>query len=149
MLCRYPTISELVAYWNISEKEAIEIYNLLFDTISLDSKINDDSDNTLIDILENKNVECKKGLVRKCNIVDNSNNIKDLIKEKDILRKIYYDGMTQEEIGKIYCCTIKNISMIKYKAIKKIQRSQLVLSYAGYMDYPDRALKYVKSARYK
>ncbi len=149
MLCRYPTISELVAYWNISEKEAIEIYNLLFDTISLDSKINDDSDNTLIDILENKNVHLENDCIIKYDtdyLLENSN-LSD--KEKDILRKIYYDGMTQEEIGKIYCCTIKNISMIKYKAIKKIQRSQLVLSYAGYMDYPDRALKYVKSARYK
>lgn len=149
LLGRYPSILELAAHFNISEKEAIDIYNLLFDTISLDSKINDDSDNTLNDFLENKNMHLENDCIIKydTNYLLENSNLSD--KEKDILRKIYYDGMTQEKIGKIYGCTKKNISRIKSDAIKKIQKSQLVLSYADYMDYPDRVSEYVKSVRYK
>lgn len=83
-------------------------------------------------------VECKKGLVRKCNIVDHSENIKDLIKEKDILRyklkglnseyitivKKYHDTRSNEDWLIINGYRLEQIEVLGIIACEKYEKEE-------------------------
>lgn len=83
-------------------------------------------------------VECKKGLVRKCNIVNHSKNIKDLIKEKDILRyklkglnseyitivKKYHDARSNENWLIINGYRLEQIEVLGIIAYEKYEKEE-------------------------
>ncbi len=149
LLCRDPSISEFIDYYDVDEKEFTEIYMLLFDTISFNSKISDNSEDELIDFIGDNSTSLETNCIIKYDIdlLLKNSNLSD--KEQDILKKVYYDGMTYEKIGEEYGFSRKNAFKIRTNAIKKLQRTNIILSYASYMDDPDRAMQYVKSVRYK
>jgi len=57
--------------------------------------------------------------------VENINKIMDTVLSKryaDIIRKIYFDGMTYEEIGKMHNISRQRVEQIRKEAIKKLRK---------------------------
>ncbi len=149
LLCRDPSISEFIDYYDVDEKEFTEIYMLLFDTISFNSKISDNSEDELIDFIGDNSTSLEANCIikRDIELLLESSNLSD--REKVILKKIYYDNISEKEVGQEYGFSGSNVSRIKRDSIRKIQRNRNISAYASYMDDPDKAMQYVKSVRYK
>ena len=133
---------------NISLKRATELYNLNFDTISINTKLFNDSDDELEAIIPSNDLTPEEVYADKMlrpyleEIIETSN-IKE--RDKNILRYRYgfTDGNfhTLGEVGKIYNVTRERIRQIESSALKKIRRNKRTKALAEYTDSPEQSLR--------
>jgi hypothetical protein len=83
-------------------------------------------------------IECKKGIIRRVNIVDHSENIKDLIKERDILRyklkgldseyitivKKYHDARSNQDWLMINGYKLEQVEILGIIACEKYEKEE-------------------------
>lgn len=124
---KYPTKEEIATYlhWN---KNVVENTISMAKTkiVLLSTPISDDSDDELVDFIEDKDeIDADKIIFSKqiLEAIENSN-LTEREKEILYLRFGIYDGeyRTLEEIGKIYKLTREGIRQIEFKAFRKLRR---------------------------
>jgi len=125
---KYPTKEEIATYlhWN---KNVVENTISMAKTkmVLLSTPISDDSDDELVDFIEDKDeIDADKIIFSKqiLEAIENSN-LTEREKEILYLRFGIYDGeyRTLEEIGKIYKLTRERIRQIEFKACRKLRRN--------------------------
>lgn len=147
---------ELAKYLNISIKEVEEYETNIYDTLSLNTFIDDNNDaeiGELIpsgdrlteDVVEEKILQHEiKDLLEKCNLNQ---------REMEVLLLHYgFDNNERkslEEISRIYGVTRQRVKAIEDKALKKIRRSKIIEYFMIYMDNPDEVLENIKQYRAK
>lgn len=125
---KYPTKEEIATYlhWN---KNVVENTISMAKTkmVLLSTPISDDSDDELVDFIEDKDeIDTDKIIFSKqiLEAIEHSN-LTEREKEILYLRFGIYDGeyRTLEEIGKIYKLTRERIRQIEFKACRKLRRN--------------------------
>lgn len=133
---------------NISLKRATELYNLKHDTISINTKLKDDSDDEIEDIIASDDLTPEEVYANKmlksylAEIIETSN-VKERDKEVLKYRYGFIDNRfhTLNEVGQRYNVTRERIRQIEGSALKKIRRHKKTRELAEYTDNPDRSLK--------
>lgn len=139
-LGRTPTIEEIANEMGITIEKATEIYNAMFDTKSLNEKINDEEDSELeyfvpadIDsvedlVLNSNSHEAMLTLLKECGLKE---------KELDVILKrfgFYNDKvMTLEEIGQEYGVTRERIRQIEAKTLRKLKHPARAKKFAAFL----------------
>ena len=153
-LGRSPTIEEISNELNISIEELSKIYENFKESTSLNTKIGDEKETEMGDILpcDNNSLEDNidnsfiKGEVRKLII-----STKLTEKEMKILTlRFGLDGrepMTLEEIGQMFNVTRERIRQLESKAMEKIRSNKDIVNFAVYMESPDKALEKLSSSK--
>lgn len=124
---KYPTKEEIATYLHW-DKNVVENTISMAKTkiVLLSTPISDDSDDELVDFIEDKDeIDADKIIFSKqiLEAIENSN-LTEREKEILYLRFGIYDGeyRTLEEIGKIYKLTRERIRQIEFKACRKLRR---------------------------
>lgn len=138
---REPTPEELADILEMDVKEITETLNLSSKQLSLDSPFNEDEDNSLLDVLENKNIQGTDRDVAYTNSlkVETERALSTLTeREQQVLKMTFGIGgehpMSLEQIGEKLNLTRERVRQIKEKAIKKLRsrsRSKLLSEYLG------------------
>ena len=125
---KYPTKEEIATYLHW-DKNVVENTISMAKTkmVLLSTPISDDSDDELVDFIEDKDeIDADKIIFSKqiLEAIENSN-LTEREKEILYLRFGIYDGeyRTIEEIVKIYKLTLERISQIEFKACRKLRRN--------------------------
>lgn len=125
---KYPTKEEIATYLHW-DKNVVENTISMAKTkmVLLSTPISDDSDDELVDFIEDKDeIDADKIIFSKqiLEAIENSN-LTEREKEILYLRFGIYDGeyRTLEEIGKIYKLTRERIRQIEFKACRKLRRN--------------------------
>ena len=125
---KYPTKEEIATYLHW-DKNVVENTISMAKTkmVLLSTPISDDSDDELVDFIEDKDeIDVDKIIFSKqiLEAIENSN-LTEREKEILYLRFGIYDGeyRTLEEIGKIYKLTRERIRQIEFKACRKLRRN--------------------------
>ena len=125
---KYPTKEEIATYLHW-KKNVVENTISMAKTkiVLLSTPISDDSDDELVDFIEDKDeIDADKIIFSKqiLEAIENSN-LTEREKEILYLRFGIYDGEyhTLEEIGKIYKLTRERIRQIEFKACRKLRRN--------------------------
>jgi RNA polymerase primary sigma factor len=153
-LLREPTIEEIAEKMNISIKEATNLLSLHNDVVSLNTKIGDEDELELQDVIADEEHMIDDEVIRaalstdinrlfeKCNLTP---------KEIDILTmRFNLDGNgkhTLEETGLKYNISRERIRQIEAKALKRIRNSKYIKEFAVYMDNSDKALERLSRIR--
>ena len=153
-LLREPTIEEIAEKMNISIKEATNLLSLHNDVVSLNTKLGDEEDLELQDVIADEEHMVDDEVIRaalstdinrlfeKCNLTP---------KEIDILTmRFNLDGNgkhTLEETGLKYNISRERIRQIEAKALKRIRNSKYIKEFAVYMDNSDKALERLSRIR--
>ncbi len=135
-----PTIKELATHLGKTIEEIEYIENIIQDPISLNTKVGEDEDTELSELIPNG--ETYENDLIDFNFENIINNFGLNEKEKDILRMRIQKQMSLESVGKIYNITRERVRQIEFRAIKKIRdkRSKALLL-ALYTSDPYRAAK--------
>ena len=147
---------ELAKYLNISIKEVEEYETNIYDTLSLNTFIDDNNDEEIgdlipsgdrltEDVVEEKILQHEiKDLLEKCNLNQ---------REMEVLLLHYgFDNNERkslEEISRIYGVTRQRVKAIEDKALKKIRRSKFIEYFMIYMENPDEVLENIQQYRTK
>lgn len=153
---REPTKEEYIQNTNCSE----EIINVFFNnnaiTVSLDTKINDDSESTLGSLIAADQEDI-------CTLILNENlksEVINLIKnsrlsdqQKDVIYKRFgfYDGTihTLDSIAKSYGITRERIRQLESKAISILRKGRDIDRLSVFLDNPDAGVSFIKNENYK
>ena len=153
-LNRQPTISEIAEEMKISLSEAISLYNLQFDTTSINILVGDKNNTEIEDFIPSSEEEIEdiviaEGLPQEIKKLFKNCNLKE--REITVLTLRYgLDGKgirTLESVGKKYNLTRERIRQIEKQAIIKIRKSKYIEDFAVYMQYPERALENIEKYR--
>lgn len=153
-LGRKATIDEIANYLGISVSAVSELYNLLSDTVSINTLIGD-GDNELEDFLsdESKSPEeqsIEKIMVKEVNELLERVNLTEreitILKYRFGIGSEYNEGKTLEEIGKIFNLSRERIRQIEMSAINKLKRSRETKKFAVYMENSEVALDNLKDS---
>ena len=136
---RKPTDEELAEILDLTNEK---IKNTLISTghqVSFDAPFADGEDNTLLDVMENKNSpKADENLMRESLKIEIERALATLSpREREIIRYSFGLGVEQlslEEIGEMYNLTRERVRQIREKAIKKLRntsRSKILRSYLG------------------
>jgi RNA polymerase primary sigma factor len=138
---REPTPEELAEILEMDVKEITDTLNLSSKQLSLDSPFNEDEDNSLLDVLENKNIETTdKDMAYTSSLkIETERALSTLTeREQQVLKMTFGIGgehpMSLEQIGEKLNLTRERVRQIKEKAIKKLRsksRSKLLAEYLG------------------
>lgn len=97
-------------------------------SVSTDAPLNDESDETYADIIPS-NTDVESDVIEKLSNKELHNALEAALKtltktQEKILRGIFYDNMTMEQLAKVASCTHQNISLEKNKALKKLYQER-------------------------
>lgn len=144
-LFRDPTINEISDYLNMNSEEVSELLKYEYNIISLNTRINDDSDNELGDLIpddseslednvfKNELHDLVKEMLVNCNL--NENEIKVITLRYGINSS---RTMTLDEIAKVFKVTRERIRQIEAKAIIKMRRSSYARKLVIYLGSIDK-----------
>jgi len=148
---REPRIEEIALELNISLKDAIFLYELQGEEISINTLVSDTAGGELENFLlsyenlpeeeaiSNSLVSEVDELVKICELEE--------IEIQVLMKRFgfnYEEALTLEEVGKIYNLTKERIRQIELKTLNKIRKSKYIKEFAVYMDNPEDALEKVK-----
>lgn len=143
-----PTVEDLAEVLNMDKTEILKLYQLMFDTVSLNTIINDDGNSEFGDFIPDLNSDVEVDIMTKDLNEDLINLLKNCrLSDRELDVLILRFGLvddrieTLEKIGKKYNCSRERIRQIENKALEKIRRSPYIKQFAVYMDNPDVALK--------
>ena len=138
---REPSAEELAAYLEMDIEEVTASSNISSRHVSIDTPLSEGEDNTLLDVLENDNVD------RTDSELDHNISLKIEIersltalteRQKEVICYFFGIGvdhpMSLEDIGEKFSLTRERVRQIKDKAITKLRtasRCQLLKSYLG------------------
>ena len=143
-LNRQPTVLEIAKEMNLTEQKVLEILSYDQKTISLNTKVGDEDDTELQDLVNNSaNLEedCVNDTLSEA-IYELLNLDKLNLKEKKVL--IYRFGLidgeekTLEEIGKIFNLTRERIRQIEKKALQKLKSEAKKENLYDFLDEPEK-----------
>ncbi len=137
---REPSAAEIAAELKITQAEVIDTLRNSATYLSLDAPFNNEEDNRLIDVLENKEMPPPD-----MNLQDESLRIEikralsSLDKREAEVLRLYFgidqeNQMTLEEIGEKFHLTRERVRQIKEKALRRLQhysRSNVLRKYLG------------------
>ena len=136
---RTPTPDELAAILEVPKEKVIDTLRVSGRHISMDAPFIEGEDNSLIDVIENKDSPIADGkLIGESLSREIERALATLTeRERDIIR--YFFGistqeMTLEEIGEKFALTRERVRQIKEKAIRRLRhtsRSKLLKQYLG------------------
>jgi RNA polymerase sigma factor (sigma-70 family) len=141
---RQPTETEIVEKLQVPQERIMMLMHIAKDPYSLDKSVDEDSDSTLGDFVEDANVvapieeaafkELEKILVDCMDLLNE--------REKEVLRWRFgltmRDELTLEDIGKLFDVTRERIRQFEAKALKKIRLSRFGPSLRSFFDkHPD------------
>lgn len=97
-------------------------------SVSTDAPLNDESNETFADIIPS-NTDVESDVKEKISNHELHNALEAALKtltktQEKILRGIFYDNMTAEQLAKAASCTHQNISLEKSKALEKLYRGR-------------------------
>ena len=153
LLCREPTIEEMAKHLHISVDEATKFNYLLVDTVSIQQMVGEEEESKLEDFIPDSS-DFVSDFLRQ----DMQENVRKLLVnaklkeiEKEVLFLRYGIGMEQpvtlQKIAKKYGVSRERIRQIEAQAIVKVRKSARILSYADYMDHPEKAVKRILEYR--
>ncbi len=120
-LMREPSISELSTYLNIDEKEIEDVLKVNLKTESLDNPIKSDGKElTLYDVVSSHELELDTLVALK----EELNNLSK--KEQDIIKKRYFNDLSQSEVATELGMTQVQVSREEKKIKEKIKKRLLV-----------------------
>lgn len=122
---RMPTVKELVVESGFSEKTIKNILRVPKITISLETKIDEDSNSTWGEVVSDESSLSLPEICEKnhnAQIINNQINLSLTEKEKIVIHKYYYEHKSLEQIGReLGGLTRARVGQIKNKAIVKLQ----------------------------
>jgi len=97
-------------------------------SVSVDAPLNDDSSETFAEIIPS-NTDVEADVIEKVSNQELHNALEAALKtltktQEKILRGIFYDNMTTEQLAETASCTHQNISLEKSKALEKLYRER-------------------------
>lgn len=126
-LKRVPNIDEKCSALNLSKKE---IFDIEFDiyklnTLYLDTYINDDSQETLVDLIQDNDEIIPSNILEKKEKIEILSNAIKTLKDKEqlILSLYYYEELNLKEIGKVMDISESRVSQIHKKAIDNLKKN--------------------------
>ena len=153
-LLREPTIEEIAEKMNISIKEATNLLSLHNDVVSLNTKIGNEEELELQDVIADEEHTVDDEVIRAALSTDINRLFEECNltpKEIDILTmRFNLDGNgkhTLEETGLKYNISRERIRQIEAKALKRIRNSKYIKEFAVYMDNSDKALERLSRIR--
>ena len=153
-LTREPTIDDIAKEMKMSAKEVSKLAQVQTDIISINTKINDEGDTELGDLIESDSETPEDIIIKrrfKKDILELIDKCFLTTREKDVIMCRYGfatgEPMTLEEIGRKYNVTRERIRQIESKALKKISLPPYVDAFAEYAENPEQALKKLKDFR--
>ena len=142
-----PSYMEIAKYLKIKYSEVEENFELLQNPTSLNTKLGEDEDVELGDLIPHPATSNLEDDIISDNLIQEIDNL--LVKagltniERDILKYRYGLNYSEEkileEIGKIYGVSRERIRQIEAKAIIKLRKYPLTKQFASYLDNPERA----------
>lgn len=144
-LDREPTLNEISTKLNIPIEKVVYFNNLQVDVVSLNAKIDYETDAELGDFIADskktpEETELHNDLKREINKVFDMCNLRP--REIIVLKHRFgfddYEQKTLQEIGKMYNLTRERVRQIERQALLKIRRSSFAKTLIGYTDTPDQ-----------
>ena len=139
LLGRDATLEEMAEHLEMTEDQVSKALIGLSDVLSLDSKINEESDETLGDfvVIESKDTPEKAAMTEGLRIAIDTV-LADLTeREREIIRLRFgfdnRDPMTLEEVGCIYGITRERVRQIEHKALNKMKHPRRKLKLKDYL----------------
>jgi len=129
---REPTSEELAEYLNLTNEEVTATFQRFSrNVISVDSPLSDEEDNTLIDVMEDKNVmKTDERLVHQESMEIDLESVLNILtpKQKEILCYYYGIGidhpLSLEDIAERFCVSRERIRQIKEKAMSILRANR-------------------------
>ncbi|MEQ1566707.1 MAG: sigma-70 family RNA polymerase sigma factor [Myxococcota bacterium] len=127
---REPTTAEIAAHLEVSVDEVEELLKLTKEPMSLDAQVNEESDSTAIDFIENPDAENPAEQLDNADLRDS---IEDVLaslspREEKVIRMRYGIGeathYSLEEIGARFALTRERIRQIEIKALRKLRHAK-------------------------
>lgn len=153
-LNREPTMEEIADYLGISLVNAKNLYDLQFDTVSLNTIVGDEEDTELehfvaSDAATPEEEYISNSLSGEIRALLQKTNLKP--REIEVLNYRFgltgEESKTLEEVGQIFGLTRERIRQIEDKAIRKLRRSRYVKALAVYMPFPAEAERNIDEFR--
>ena len=122
-----PTELQIANKLNMTEQEVKDLLEMNLSALSLDMPIDDDTEETMGDFVEDKHFESPTSAIAKRDLKDQLLKVMDSLeaREKEVLIKRYglLDGepMTLEEVGKSMNLSRERIRQIEEKALRKMR----------------------------
>ena len=142
-----PLLSDLAKRVDIPEDKVRKIYQVAYDSISMDSPIGDEDDTSFGDFIEDKQAVIPSdhgiayGLSKAVNDVLSTLSSR----EAQVLQMRYGIGVTSdftlEEVGERFDVTRERIRQIEAKAMRKIRQKNRIKKLRGYIDALDEDIE--------
>lgn len=154
-LNRQPTINEIAKEMELSISEVASLHELESDTVSINTPIDDDDDDTELEHFIPANEDTPEDIVmagtlqyqvrslfEECNLKPREINVL-------MLRHGFNGGKTMsfEEIGEKYHLTRQRVQQIEANALKKIRKSEHIKELAVYVEQPKKSLERIEEFR--
>ncbi|MCB9670463.1 MAG: sigma-70 family RNA polymerase sigma factor [Alphaproteobacteria bacterium] len=124
---REPTVAEIAVVLEMDPAEVDELLSLAKEPMSLDQKVNDESESSVIDFIENPDADCPSDEVECAALTEQ---IEDALaslspREEKVIRMRFGIGeatcYSLEEIGSRFALTRERIRQIEIKALRKLR----------------------------
>jgi len=125
-----PTVAEVAARLEMSSDEVQGLLSIAKEPMSLDAKVTEDSDTSVIDFIENPDADCPSDEIESAALRDQ---IEDALaslspREEKVIRMRFGIGeathYSLEEIGTRFALTRERIRQIEIKALRKLRNAK-------------------------
>jgi RNA polymerase primary sigma factor len=129
-LGRDPTLLELAERLEMDVDEVDGLMKLTKEPMSLDANVNDESDSTIIDFIENPNAEIPSENIEEADLRNQIDNVLASLtpREEKVIRMRFGIGeptnYSLEEIGSRFALTRERIRQIEIRALRKLRHAK-------------------------
>lgn len=128
-LGRDATVQEISEALDLTEEKVLEVMSLVTEPMSLDAKVGEDGDSTLIEFVKNPDAPNPSAQLENDALVDQVGEVLSSLspREEKVIRMRYGIGeattYSLEEIGARFALTRERIRQIELKALRKLRHS--------------------------
>lgn len=148
-LNRIPTVEEIAKELNLTIKQVVELNELQIDTISLNQTLSEENEDLTLEKKLTSNDDTPEDIVIQNDLKEKLQNLlkSGILTNQEIEVINFRFGLngqkilTLSDIGNKYNLTRERIRQIETKALKKLQHTGKINSFAIYMDNPEQALR--------
>ena len=129
-LGREPSMLEIATHLEIEVGEVEQLLKITREPMSLDAKVNDESDSSMIDFIENPEAQCPSTRCEEAALRDQIDDVLASLapREEKVIRMRYGIGeathYSLEEIGRRFALTRERIRQIEIKALRKLRHAK-------------------------
>ena len=137
---REPSMDEIAMKLNIDVDKLEALMKLTREPVSLDAPVNEDSDSTVGEFVENPNAELPSAAIEDAALREEIEEVLATLspREEKVVRMRYGIGepicYSLEEIGAQFCLTRERIRQIEIKAIRKLRTSRRRKNLESFVD---------------